>query len=129
MKQSLKKESAEKSALLNQLEDIKRSSNTTIVELQDENERLSQQEKSLKLRLKDIEIKTSEEEGVWEVTRIRLQEKEGKIKQLEKLIGEKVEQNKGLVNQVYELEHENHELMKEKQRLGKKYEELKKDED
>lgn len=43
MKQSLKKESAEKSALLNQMEDIKRSSNTTIVELQDENERLSQQ--------------------------------------------------------------------------------------
>lgn len=43
MKQALKKESAEKSALLNQMEDIKRSSNTTIVELQDENERLSQQ--------------------------------------------------------------------------------------
>lgn len=63
------------------------------------------------------------------MTRIRLEEKETKIKQLEKLIGEKVEQNKGLVNQVYELEHENHELMKEKQRLGKKYEELKKDED
>lgn len=34
------------------------------------------------MRVKDMEIKISEEEGVWEVSRLRLEEKENKIKQL-----------------------------------------------
>lgn len=129
MRHILKKENAQKTNILNQIDELKRNSSMKIAELQDDNERLRQQEKSLKTRLKDIEIKTSGEEGAWEATRIRLQDKETKIKQLEKLLSEKVEQNKALANQINELQHETHELTKEKQRLGRKYEELKKDED
>jgi chromosome segregation ATPase len=97
-------------------------------ELKNENERLAHQEKALKLRIKDLEIKISEEEGVWEVTRERLDEKEAKIKQLEKLLSENVDHNKELSNQLNELDHKNHELNKEKHRITRMYDELKKDE-
>ena len=74
-----------------------------------------------------MEIKISEEQGVWEVTRERLDEKESNIKQLQKLLTDSVEQAKVLTNKVNELDHQNHELTREKHRLLKKYEELKKD--
>ena len=81
-----------------------------IEELKTENEKLGHQEKALKLRVKDLEIKMSEEEGVWEVTRVRLNEKETKVKHLEEMLRESSEQLKVLTNELTDLDHKNHEL-------------------
>ena len=57
----MKREQSELARAIGQIEEISRSKDNVINELTSENERLCHQEKALKLRVKDLEIKRSEE--------------------------------------------------------------------
>jgi hypothetical protein len=60
--------------------------------------------------LKEAEIKLSEEQGTLDITRIKLAEREERIKHIERLLNETVEQSKILSSRVAELEDQTHDL-------------------
>jgi chromosome segregation ATPase len=127
LRYQLRREQTETARNQAQLKELAAQKDAAIGELRAEGERGRQEEKSLRVKLRDLEIRNSEEEGVWEATRVRLQEKEERIAQLEKLVGEHLSQSKALSLQVAELDRQNHEVTKDKQRQLKKNEELRKE--
>ena len=67
-------------------------------------------ERALRSQLKEAEIKLSEEQGTLDITRIKLAEREERIKHIERLLNETVEQSKILSSRVTELEDQTHDL-------------------
>lgn len=127
LRYQLRREQTETARVQAQLKEAAAQKEAVIGELRTEAERGRQEEKSLRAKLRDLEMKNSEEEGVWEATRVRLQEKEERIAHLERLVGEHLKQSKALSLEVGELERQNHEVAKDRQRQLKKNEELRKE--
>ena len=78
-------------------------------------------------KLREQEVKRSEEEGVYEVAQLKLLEKEERIKTLDKLLAESVERVKQLSGELGHLDQKNHDLTREVHRINKKYEEVRRE--
>ena len=68
--------------------------------LRKDNEGLAQRERILRTQLKEAELRLSEEQGTLDITKIKLEEREDRIKHLEKLLGDTLDQSKHLASKV-----------------------------
>jgi chromosome segregation ATPase len=103
LKFNFKKTQAELSRATSQLKEITLQKTSLEEGLKQENDKLAAREKALKAQLKEVDIKLSEEQGTLDITKIKLTEREERIKHIERLLSETVEHSKVLSTRAGEL--------------------------